>query len=120
MKTKILSAAMAFMVVVWGCSDDKKAATPEEGEGDHKSPFPSCQAIIDVCHPVDVGEGPASECHDVAHDDGASEEKCAARKTECLATCAAAAEALDGGGADTGAKTGAADSGSDANTKDGG
>lgn len=65
--------------------------------GAQRSAFASCQAIIDSCHEVDVGEGPVSACHDVAHEDVATEEKCAAKKTECVAVCKAALVAMDGG-----------------------
>lgn len=53
--------------------------THRRRRGRAHEPFPSCQAIIDACHPADIGEGPAHDCHEVAHDDGA-EEKCAAKR----------------------------------------
>jgi hypothetical protein len=55
------------------------------------SPHPSCNAIIQACHPVDVGLGPVNDCHGLGHD-GKSEAECAGRKDECVALCNDAAE----------------------------
>lgn len=88
----VLFASVSFAAV--GCSSEHDHGADA---GAHTSAFASCQAIIDACHEVDVGEGPASACHDVAHDEGATEEKCAAKKAECTVTCKAAAVPTDGG-----------------------
>ncbi len=74
----VVVTAFAF-----ACSDDHDH---DEG-GAHTSAFPSCQTIIDACHPLDVGDGPIHDCHEVGHGTGATEANCAAKKTECLATC---------------------------------
>lgn len=79
----------------------------DDDAGTHKSSFASCQAIMDGCHEVDIGEGPVNACHELAHAD-ASEESCAAKKDECLATCKAAA--VDAGPTDSGSDS-AKDSG---------
>jgi hypothetical protein len=91
--------AAALVAVAWGCSsdDDKGQSSSSSSGGDeHTSPFPSCQAILTACHPLDVGEGPIHDCHELAHDDG-TEEKCAAKKAECLTTCSPKADAGDAG-----------------------
>lgn len=87
MITKIFATTfIAALAVAWGCSSD-----PSDHHGSSSgepSPFPSCQAILDACHPADTGEGPANACHELVHDDG-TEEKCAPKKVECEATCRA-------------------------------
>ncbi len=51
--------------------------------GGHSSQFPTCDAIIKQCHPLDVGEGPIHDCHDLGH--GAEkDEDCIPKKDECL------------------------------------
>jgi hypothetical protein len=114
MNRGLLGAAIiaAFVAVVWGCSDDHD----HDGNA-HKSEFPSCQAVIDACHPLDTGEGAIHDCHEIAHDN-ATEEKCAAKKAECLATCtpsdadsgadASSADATEAGAAEADASADAA------------
>ena len=70
---------------------------------DHSSPYPTCDAIIEACHPVDKGEGKISECHTNAHE-ATNDATCAPLKDECIRVCEAAASDA-GGGADTGAAT---------------
>lgn len=96
----------AAVAAAWGCSsdDDKPASSSSSsssssGESEHSSPYPSCQAIIDACHPLDVGDGPIHDCHEVAHDNG-TEATCAAKKSECLATCVAGDAGSDASTAD--------------------
>jgi hypothetical protein len=48
---------------------------------------PSCEAIIDRCHDLDVADGPIHDCHVFAETKGKTEAECAARKSQCLATC---------------------------------
>ncbi|MFO0739779.1 MAG: hypothetical protein U0270_28025 [Labilithrix sp.] len=97
----------AAVAAVWGCSsDDDKPATSSSsssssssGESEHTSPYPSCQAIIEACHPLDVGDGPIHDCHELGHDEG-TEATCAAKKAECLATCVAGDAGSDASTAD--------------------
>lgn len=98
--TKLIpfAAALAAVALLLACHDDD-----EHGHSNtttHTSDFPSCQAIIDACHPLDVGEGPIHDCHDVAHD-ATSDQACAAKKAECLKTCVA----TDAGAVDAAAAT---------------
>jgi len=90
-----LSAVGIFVIACGHDDDDDHSHSPT---GEHTSPFASCQAILDACHSKDVGEGPSHDCHEVAHDTGANEAGCAAKKTECVATC----NASDGGTAASG------------------
>lgn len=63
----------------------------DHGDGGHHSDYPSCDAIIQACHPYDVGEGPVHDCHDLGH--GAlNDSECASKKDDCLKICAAAAD----------------------------
>ncbi len=77
------------------CTDDHTHSDADGGA--HTSAFPDCQAIIDVCHEVDVGEGAIHDCHELAHD-STSNESCTAKKAECFATCSAGED----GGAEAG------------------
>ena len=93
MTLKLLALPSAFVAVfalAQGCSssDDTKSNTSSSsGEnGEPTSPFPSCQAILHACHPLDVGEGAIHDCHETAHDNG-TEAKCAAAKDQCLKVC---------------------------------
>ena len=70
-------------VALVGCGDDD--GEEEEHEEEHDPQSPSCAEIMDVCHAADEGEGPAHDCHDVAHAD--VEADCEAQKDACLATC---------------------------------
>ncbi|MBX3233617.1 MAG: hypothetical protein KIT84_11485 [Labilithrix sp.] len=100
MNRKIFGTAIlaVFVAAAWGCSDDDDHDHSSSSSGGHTSEFPSCQAIITACHPLDNGPGPAHDCHEVGHDNP-TEEKCAAKKAECLATCTApgTSDAGDGG-----------------------
>lgn len=67
-------------------------------DGGHVSSYPSCQAIIDKCHPLDLGDpGPIHDCHELAHD-ATDDATCAAKKAECEKTCVPGA--ADSGGQD--------------------
>lgn len=59
--------------------------------------FPDCEAIVEACHDVDPGAGPAHDCHEAAHDAAANAE-CTPLVTSCLAACAA----IDAGPVDAG------------------
>ena len=68
--------------VLPSCSDDEH----DHGQPTkHTTSSPMCQAIMDACHPLDVGQGPIHDCHDVAT--SANETTCTARRDACLATC---------------------------------
>ena len=86
----LVGAAFAY----FGCSDHDHHA----GAGAHDSPYPTCKAIIDACHPYDVGEGPVHDCHDQAHE-AAGEASCIPIKDNCIQLCEAAGRdaGADGG-----------------------
>lgn len=44
-----------------------------------------CQDIINVCHDVDPGTGPAHDCHETAHD--GDEAACEPMRDECVSLC---------------------------------
>lgn len=92
MKTTIFLAVLFGVTAAWmGCSSDSTSTTPAADSGsltdlEPSSPYPDCQSIIDACHEKDISEGPAHDCHEIAH--GAkSNADCAPKKTECIATC---------------------------------
>lgn len=78
----ILSALVA-------CGDDTSATAK-----------PSCDAIVEACHPSTTPDG--IDCHEFSEDAAATEDQCAARKDECLAACESAAGGGGTGGANTG------------------
>lgn len=92
MTFRLLLTASAFglFALVYGCSSDSKSSSSSSGErenGEPTSPFTSCQVILHACHPLDVGEGDIHDCHETAHDNGASEANCASAKDRCLKVC---------------------------------
>jgi hypothetical protein len=95
----VLSAFAAASLLA--CGSDSPPETPAGAS------FASCKAIVDACHDVDEGVGPVHECHDLSHE-ATTDEACAARRTECVATCSAAAhdagtsDASDGSPGDSG------------------
>lgn len=97
-KVIILGAAVAALASLFACSHDDDHDHSEDG-GAHTSQYPSCNAITQACHSVDVGTGPIHDCHDLAHA-ATSDAPCATEKDRCLKLCAAAE--ADGGGDATG------------------
>lgn len=82
-----------------GCSDDDDNKGSTTSSGGHKSPYPTCDAVIKACHEFDTGAaGTIADCHSNAHG-ATSDEACVPFKDSCLAACAAAAEdaGVDGG-----------------------
>jgi hypothetical protein len=123
MKTHILklAACAGFVAAIYvggtaGCDDHDH----DDGDhshtdaGGHVSPYPDCQAIIDKCHPLDVGEETAiHRCHDLAHD-AKNNETCTAQKDACiLGICVIEAGVPDSGGGG-GDDAGGDDAGNDA------
>lgn len=80
MKIRALLFALPFVLALTGCDED-----PPHSHGD------ACQAIIDACHDVDTGTGQINECHDIGHE--YDDDACEPIEAECVALCAAAAEA---------------------------
>lgn len=78
--------ALTFVLALSGC--------PTNNDGGDTGPvtFADCEAIIEACHEVDPGTGPAHDCHEAAHD-AVSNADCAPLRASCVATCAA----IDGG-----------------------
>lgn len=79
------SFALALALCLSGCPTENTTDTGPVT-------FPDCEAIVEACHEVDPGSGPAHDCHEAAHD-AASNDVCVPLRASCLATC----EAIDGG-----------------------
>ncbi len=93
----VVAAAVAAFAAFAGCKSD------DDHDHTHESAFPACDAIIEACHPVDVGQGGmVTDCHTLAHE-ATSEATCTPKKDACVAACQAAA--ADGGSSDAGAAT---------------
>ncbi|NUO53914.1 MAG: hypothetical protein HOV80_34145 [Polyangiaceae bacterium] len=70
MKKLVLASplfALALLTSGVGCSD----------EG-------SCERIVEACHSLDHGAGPAHECHEFAESEEATDELCAEREDQCV------------------------------------
>jgi hypothetical protein len=81
--TTVFAVCLAFgSLGLVGCGEEEEEEHEDPG---HDPTSPSCAEIMDLCHAADEGEGPAHDCHDVAHAD--VEADCAAQKDACLATC---------------------------------
>ncbi|MBK6697382.1 MAG: hypothetical protein IPG50_35105 [Myxococcales bacterium] len=91
-RTLSVSSLLALLVPL-------TSACHSDDDHSHTSTFASCTAIIDACHPVDVGAGAIHDCHEAAHN-ATKEDDCAPKKATCVALCAAAG---DGGAAADGA-----------------
>jgi hypothetical protein len=82
------SICLAILVLgigtcILACSDNHDPGEhATSSSGGHTSQFPSCNAIIEACHPLDVGEGPIHECHDLS--EATSDAPCAAQKYRCI------------------------------------
>lgn len=100
-KLLALVVVTAGAAIAWtGCDDhDHDDHDHADGGTVHDSPYPSCKAIIEVCHEVDVGAGPVHDCHETAHD-AKGDSDCAPTKDSCVALCKAAA--ADAGGTEDG------------------
>lgn len=88
MKLALLGFSVALTLsIVAACSDDH--------DHDHAAGTPSCDAIIEACHPLDNqgDESPIHQCHEAAEAEGVTEASCAAKKAECLGICKADAGA---------------------------
>ncbi|HVJ93284.1 MAG TPA: hypothetical protein VM580_25965, partial [Labilithrix sp.] len=97
-----MSVVAAATFASMGC-DDHDDGDHDHTDGGHGSEYPSCNAISEACHEVDIGEGRIHECHEVAHS-AKSDSDCSGVKNECVTTCAAAK-------ADAGSSTDAGDGG---------
>ena len=82
MRTLLSTLFLAALVTSCGSSDSR----PEE-----------CEAIVELCHPVDQGSGTIHECHENAEATW-TKDQCVANTAMCTTACKAA-----GGGADASA-----------------
>lgn len=101
---RLTFCSVLSVVLLAGCSSDDDT-TP------NSTSLPAdCTEIVEACHEADDGDaGVVTECHELAHSGNASQ--CAAQKSTCLASCAAAmSDAGTGGssGADGGGMGGMA------------
>lgn len=87
-RTRFLLLTTGIAALMASCdshpSDEHGASGNDAGA--HSSPYPSCDVIIKNCHMKDIGEGPVSECHGLAHN-ATSDDVCAPKKDACLKTC---------------------------------
>lgn len=90
-------ALLAMSALATGCSSEDDHGHSHDYPNGHTTAFPACTEITQACHPVDVGEGPIHDCHDLAHA-ATSEDSCVQKKAECLGLCRGAA--ADAGAAD--------------------
>jgi hypothetical protein len=67
------------------------------GGDDTSSAKPSCEAIVEACHPKDPGSGPVHDCHENAESVTSTEADCAAAKDACVGLCEAAPLPADAG-----------------------
>ncbi|MCB9604001.1 MAG: hypothetical protein H6720_27080, partial [Sandaracinus sp.] len=74
-----LRLSLLACLALVACGDD---------DHDHHHGTGSCGDIVSVCHDVDPGTGPISDCHATGHD--GDEAACDAVATSCVALCAAA------------------------------
>jgi len=88
----VVIGVVACLAGALGCSssDDKKPSS-SSGYTDHTSPYPTCNAIIQWCHPYDVGEGEIHNCHDQGHE-AKSDADCIPVKQHCFDACQAGAQ----------------------------
>lgn len=100
MEKRLVWAALVGFGLVVGCGDDHSHDEEHDDGGHHHDEYTeACQAIIDVCHEVDPGEGEIFECHaEWAHEN--MDDKCVSEGARCIALCEAAA--ADAGHGDAG------------------
>lgn len=88
----VVIVGLACLGAAAGCSSsDDKQTNSSGGYTDHTSPYPACNAIIQWCHPYDVGEGEIHKCHDQGHE-AKSDADCIPVKQHCFDTCQAGAQ----------------------------
>jgi hypothetical protein len=94
MKAIWILFAAALVIGGGACTRDDEPTHADAGG--HSSLYPTCDEIIKRCHPLDVGEGPIHDCHDLGH--GAeSDEVCVKQKDACFRVCVPDAGASDAG-----------------------
>jgi hypothetical protein len=73
----------SFLAGAAACGDDDHHHSHDSGT----TAVPqACQDITDACHDVDMGSGPAHDCHENAHAFPIAE-RCEADRAMCLAVC---------------------------------
>lgn len=81
---------IAFCIVGCAALASLAACGGGGGDGDGENlKNADCQTITVACHDVAGASGKPSECHDIAHEDSATE--CKAELTACVAACKAEA-----------------------------
>ncbi|MFO0681426.1 MAG: hypothetical protein U0234_05215 [Sandaracinus sp.] len=72
--------------------------TPSTGNdaGGHSVSSPTCEMILERCHPLDMGVAEIHECHELSETN--VEADCAAMRDHCFASCTPS----DSGGVDGG------------------
>jgi hypothetical protein len=77
--SSILCLSVSFFIAACGASKQSETSSPHTDK-------PSCAEIGRACQPQDSSQV-ARECHGFAHSDVATEEQCAAKRTECINAC---------------------------------
>ncbi len=85
----VLGIACALLVACGSTSAGNDA-------GGHSVSSPTCEMILERCHPLDIGVAEIHECHELSEMN--VEADCAAMRDHCFATCTPA----DSGGVDGG------------------
>jgi hypothetical protein len=90
-------AAVLCAAAFTGCSDSSDGAGGGAGGqgGAAGGDLADCDAIAEVCHPVDGLSSDAHDCHEVSHANVAAD--CTRDKTRCVALCDALAQGGAGG-----------------------
>jgi len=76
---------VALLAAVAACSDSTPAPAGK----------PTCEAIVERCHPLDTGSGDIHECHEFAEAAATTEAQCVARRASCFTACTASDAGAD-------------------------
>lgn len=94
-----------FASCINGCVEHEGAAGAGGAESTGQDPH--CVALGELCHPVDDGDGPLHDCHELGHESDPA--VCRAAFDECSSACLAALELIEeGAGGAGGAAAGGA------------
>ncbi len=77
------SFVVLALVAIAGCNSSTQSA--DAGGGGTANP--TCLAIMERCHSLDVGLGEVHECHEFAEDLATSEADCVAMRAHCFEVC---------------------------------
>lgn len=82
LRRRLASAPLLLaLATASACGDDHSHGSGGGGDAGR----PTCDELSEICHDSTTDLG--VECHDLGHDEGATEEACQAREEECKAEC---------------------------------